>query len=189
MLNATDVHQLLDSISHVGCVPSRVDAIGNEVASEQDRMYNQRLVDGEGGSLGSMDSKLLKVLSLSASHTNFALRLVACSARHESAELSVNGVLSLQQVRARDGVLAEHVERGLCWRVISKEVAEAFPSILQLIYWGTEGTCFEDSRPGRRFRLSILLETRKGARQTARSCATFRRNTLHPKPQTLNPKP
>ena len=133
MLNATDVHQLPDSISHVGFVPSRVDAIGIEVASEQDRMYNQRLVDGAGGSLGSMDSKLLKVLSLSASHTNFALRLVACSARHESAELSVNGVLSLQQVKARDGVLAEHVERGLCWRVISKEVAEAFPSILQLI--------------------------------------------------------
>ena len=133
MLNATDVHQLLDSISHVGFVPSRVDAIGIEVASEQDHMYNQRLVDGAGGSLGSMDSKLLKVLSLSASHTNFALRLVACSARHESAELSVNGVLSLQQVKARDGVLAEHVERGLCWRVISKEVAEAFPSILQLI--------------------------------------------------------
>ncbi|CAE7373144.1 unnamed protein product, partial [Symbiodinium sp. KB8] len=52
MLNATDVHQLLDSISHVGLVPSRVDAIGIEVASEQDRMYNQRLVDGAGGSLG-----------------------------------------------------------------------------------------------------------------------------------------
>ena len=124
---------ILDSISQVGFVPSRVDTIGIEVASEQDRMYNQWLVDAAGGSLGSMDSKLLKVLSLSASHTNFALRLVACSARHDSAELSVNGALSLQQVRARDSVLAEHVEQGLCWRVISKEVAEAFPSILQLI--------------------------------------------------------
>ena len=37
MLNAADVHQLLDSISQVGFVPSRVDAIGIEVASEQDR--------------------------------------------------------------------------------------------------------------------------------------------------------
>ena len=119
MLNAADVHQL--------------DAIAVEIGDEEHRVYNQRLVDAAGGALGSMDSKLLKVLSLSASHTNFALRLVACSARHDSAELSVNGLLSLQQVRARDSVFAEHVEQGLSWRVISKEVAEAFPKILQLI--------------------------------------------------------
>ena len=133
MLNAADVHQLLDSISQVGFVPARIDAIAVEIGDEEHRVYNQRLVDAAGGALGSMDSKLLKVLSLSASHTNFALRLVACSARHDSADLSVNGLLSLQQVRARDSVLAEHVEQGLSWRVISKEVAEAFPKILQLI--------------------------------------------------------
>ena len=61
------------------------------------------------------------------------LRLVACSARHDSAELSVNGLLSLQQVKTRDSVLAEHVEQGLSWWVVSKEVAEAFPTMLQLI--------------------------------------------------------
>ena len=133
MLNAADVHQLLDSISQVGFVPARIDAIAVEIGDEEHRVYNQRLVDAAGGALGTMDSKLLKVLSLSASHTNFALRLVACSARHDSTELSVNGLLSLQQVRARDSVLAEHVEHGLSWRVISKEVAEAFPKILQLI--------------------------------------------------------
>ncbi|CAE7747020.1 unnamed protein product [Symbiodinium microadriaticum] len=60
-------------------------------------------------------------------------QLVACAARHDSPDLSVNGLLSLQQVRARDSVFAEHVEQGLSWRVISKEVAEAFPKILQLI--------------------------------------------------------
>lgn len=133
MLNATDVHQLLDSISQVGFVPSRIDAIAVEIGSEEERLYNQRLVDAAGGALGSMDSKVLKVLSLSASHTNWTLRLVACSARHDSAELCVNGALSLEQVKARDAVFAEHVELGLNWRVISREVAEAFPSVLQLI--------------------------------------------------------
>ena len=133
MLNAADVHQLLDSISQVGFVPARIDAIAVEIGDEEHRVYNQRLVDAAGGALGTMDSKLLKVLSLSASHTNFVLRLVACAARHDSPDLSVNGLLSLQQVRARDSVFAEHVEQGLSWRVISKEVAEAFPKILQLI--------------------------------------------------------
>ena len=75
MLNAADVHQLLDSISQVGFVPARIDAIAVEIRDEEHRVYNQRLVDAAGGALGTMDSKLLKVLSLSASHTNFVLRL------------------------------------------------------------------------------------------------------------------
>ena len=75
----------------------------------------------------------VKVLSLSASHTNWTLRLVASRASHDSAELRVNGALSLEQVKARDAVFAEHVELGLNWRVIAKEVAEAFPSVLQLV--------------------------------------------------------
>ena len=120
MLNATDVHQLLDSISQVGFVPSRIDAIAVEIGSEEERLYNQRLVDGAGGALGSMDSKMLKVRSLSASHTNWTLRLVASRASHDSAELCVNGV-SLEQVKARDAVFAEHVELGLNWRVIANQ--------------------------------------------------------------------
>ena len=45
----------------------------------------------------------------------------------------MNGCLSLEQVRARDAVFAEHVELGLTWRVISREVADAFPGVLQLV--------------------------------------------------------
>ena len=119
-------------ISQVGFVPSRIDAIAVEIGPEEDRLCNQRLVDGAGGALGSIDSKVLKVLSLSASHTNWTLRLVV-RASHESVELCVNGALSLEQVRARDAVFAEHVELGLTWRVIAKEVAETFPSVLQLV--------------------------------------------------------
>ena len=62
----------------------------------------------------------VKVLSLSASHTNWTLRLVASRASHDSAELCVNGV-SLEQVKARDAVFAEHVELGLNWRVIANQ--------------------------------------------------------------------
>ena len=92
-----------------------------EIGSEEERLYNQRLVDGAGGALGSMDSKMLKVRSLSASHTNWTLRLVASRASHDSAELRVNGALSLEQVKARDAVFAEHVELGLNWRVIANQ--------------------------------------------------------------------
>ena len=80
-----------------------------------------------------MDPGALKILSLSASHTNFALRLVASAAPHDSETLSVNGILSLEQVRQRDPVLAQHVEHGLTWNVIAKEVAVAHPDVLQLV--------------------------------------------------------
>ena len=65
MLNATDVHQLLDSISQVGFVPSRIDAIAVEIGSEEERLYNQRLVDGVGGALGSIDSQSAQLISQS----------------------------------------------------------------------------------------------------------------------------
>ncbi|CAE7245005.1 unnamed protein product [Symbiodinium sp. CCMP2456] len=133
MLHQKDCHELLDSIAQVGFVASRVEAIGVEVCSEAEREYNVQLCSAAAGKLGSMDPAALKILSLSASHTNFALRLVASAAPHESDSLSVNGILSLEQVRSRDPVLAQHVEHGLTWQVIAKEVALAHPELLQLV--------------------------------------------------------
>lgn len=133
MLHQKDCHELLDSIAQVGFVASRVEAIGVEVCSESERDYNVKLCTAAAGKLGSMDPDALKILSLSASHTNFALRLVASAAPHESESLSVNGILSLEQVRLRDPVLAQHVVQGLTWQVIAKEVALAHPELLQLV--------------------------------------------------------
>ena len=70
-----------------GGVRAWIDAV--EIGNEEHRVFKQRLVDAAGGAPGSKDSNVLKVRSLSASHTNWTLRLVACSARHASAGLCV----------------------------------------------------------------------------------------------------
>ena len=45
-----DVHELLDSISQVGFVPSRVHAVGIEIFKASERAFNEDLVQSAGGS-------------------------------------------------------------------------------------------------------------------------------------------
>ena len=132
-LNAQDVHELLDSIVQVGFVPARVQAIAVEITDDSERLFNDQLVRSAGTLLGCMDSKRLKVLSLSASHTNFALRLVGDGALHESDVVSVNGRLSQDLVSKRDPVLGDHCQHGLVWDVLSAEVATQWPQLLGMI--------------------------------------------------------
>ena len=128
-----DVHELLESIVQVGFAPSRVNAIGIEVASEGEREFNKQLVMSAGSQLGQMDSAALKVLSLSGSHTNWALRLVASGSPHASDIISVNGHVSFELVEKRDKCLADHAREGLTWQIIASEVGRRFPELLQMV--------------------------------------------------------
>ena len=128
-----DVHELLESIVQVGFTPSRVNAIGIEVASEGEREFNKQLVMSAGSQLGQMDSEALKALSLSGSHTNWALRLVASGSPHASDIISVNGHVSFELVEKRDKCLADHAHEGLTWQIIASEVGRRFPELLQMV--------------------------------------------------------
>ncbi|CAE7231155.1 unnamed protein product [Symbiodinium sp. CCMP2592] len=119
-----DVHELLDNISAVGFEPTRTNPIAIEASSEAVQVFNKQLVESAGGQLGRLELGELKVLSLSSSHTNFALRLVADGAPHKSEVISVQGSLSLELVQKRDPVLAEYVLQGLEWTVIAAEVGQ-----------------------------------------------------------------
>ena len=128
-----DVHELLESIVQVGFTPSRVNAIGIEVASEGEREFNKQLVMSAGSQLGQMDSEALKALSLSGSHANWALRLVASGSPHASDIISVNGHVSFELVEKRDKCLADHAREGLTWQIIASEVGRRFPELLQMV--------------------------------------------------------
>ena len=87
-----------------------------------------------GSQLGHMDFETLKVLSLSVSHTNWALRLVAGGGSpHPSEVISVSGHVSLELVEKRDKCLAEHARKGFQWQVIAAEVGRRWPDLLQII--------------------------------------------------------
>ena len=101
-VNAIDVHGLLDDLIGAGFVLERVQAIGVEVSNEKELQWNQAMVDGTAGQLGTMDSTQLKVLSLSGSHTNFVMRLMDQQAELENEIVSTNGRLSKE-------LLARHI--------------------------------------------------------------------------------
>ncbi|CAJ1382303.1 unnamed protein product [Effrenium voratum] len=119
-LSSADVHSLLDEIIDVGFVASRVHAVAVEIADDSVRMWNEELVHAS-AKLGTLQGDKLKAVSLSASHTNFALRLLAQEVEHESDLVS------------RDRAFYEAALHGLEWSVISKDVAEAFPELLHYV--------------------------------------------------------
>ena len=128
-----DVHELLESIVQVGFVPTRVNAVGIEVNERSERDFNVQLATSAGQQLGEVDGDSLNVLSLSASHTNWALRLIAGSAPHQSEIISVNGCVSRELVLRRDPIVHAHAVSGLEWQVIAAEVGVKFPELLQVI--------------------------------------------------------
>ncbi|CAJ1395624.1 unnamed protein product [Effrenium voratum] len=131
-LSSADVHSLLDEIIDVGFVASRVHAVAVEIADDSVRKWNEELVHAS-AKLGALQGDKLKAVSLSASHTNFALRLLAQEVEHESDLVSVQGKLSMARLQQRDRAFYEAALHGLEWSVISKDVAEAFPELLHYV--------------------------------------------------------
>ena len=72
--------------------------------------------------------------SLSASHTNCALRLFAASCLHDgNPDLLVKGKLSLHQLRDKDAAYADAAENGLTWSIISSTVITRYPALCGLL--------------------------------------------------------
>ncbi|CAE7273220.1 unnamed protein product [Symbiodinium sp. CCMP2592] len=174
-----DVHELLDNISAVGFEPTRTNPIAIEASSEAEQVFNKQLVESAGGQLGRLELGELKVLSLSSSHTNFALRLVADGAPHKSEVISVQGSLSLELVQKRDPVLAEYVLQGLEWTVIAAEVGQKWPDLLQLVQSSCNATL---QKTESELQLLRRICTIVGRQTGVPDYQTVKRQALHSKP-------
>ena len=136
-INASECHGLLDDILSLGWDWSQTHAVGIEVAStklEEVYTFNAGLVSNSMGLLPPCEKSTVKFASLSASHTNQVLRLIASSWSHASeCPLVVNGKLSLEHLKHLDSAFADAAQNGLNWLIISSEVLEAFPGLAAMI--------------------------------------------------------
>ena len=97
-VSATHTHGLLGDICSVGFDAKQIDAICMDVASEDIFDFNHRLAEESGGALPPIAKHQLRHASLSASHTNAALRCILASTPHDpSSPLVVQGKLQLEQ--------------------------------------------------------------------------------------------
>ena len=135
-ISARDCHALLDDILSIGFVSNRVNAVATEVCSDEQRLWNERLVSAAGGSLGECRGQELKALSLSASHTNFCLRIMLDSVQHDGGEVTLDGRLSMECLRMKDAGFHEAATKGLTWDVIPKMVIDQWPCLPALIQQG-----------------------------------------------------
>ena len=95
---ASHTHGLLGDICSVGFDAKQIDAICMDVASEDIFDFNHRLAEESGGALPPIAKHQLRHASLSASHTNAALRCILASTPHDpSSPLVVQGKLQLEQ--------------------------------------------------------------------------------------------
>ena len=125
-VSGMDAINLLDGMYTVGFDPSKPDPIAVEICDMEEANQFQVKVP-------LMKKVDLLYLSLSASHTNVALRAVNAGVASNHPELSWNGKLSLEQIKSRDANMAEACTSGLVWRVISKTVMQEFPELAHLI--------------------------------------------------------
>ena len=133
-VSGMDAINLLDGMYTVGFDPSKPDPIAVEICDmEEAYQFQVKLNQESKGKVPLMKKVDLLYLSLSASHTNVALRAVNAGVASNHTELSWNGKLSLEQIKSRDANMAEACTSGLVWRVISKTVMQECPGLAHLI--------------------------------------------------------
>ena len=133
-VSGMDAINLLDGMYTVGFDPSKPDPIAVEICDmEEAYQFQVKLNQESKGKVPLMKKVDLLYLSLSASHTNVALRAVNAGVASNHTELSWNGKLSLEQIKSRDANMAEACTSGLVWRVISKTVMQECPELAHLI--------------------------------------------------------
>ena len=133
------VHQLASDISECGWDWAQIRALCVELSHEEIPLvvkFNQELdahVD-DTMKLAPIIKETIRYGSLSASHTNCALRLFAASCLHDgNPDLLVKGKLSLHQLRDKDAAYADAAENGLTWSIISSTVITRYPALCGLL--------------------------------------------------------
>ena len=137
-----DVHSLLGDVLSVGWDWSCPNPIACELSPadvERVERFNLELVKAsEGGecALAPVEAGSVKFASLSASHTNAMLRLLAggCPYKGTCAEqVTVSGLLSMESLMKHDKQFHDAATSGLSWTVISQTVMREYPGLASLI--------------------------------------------------------
>ena len=132
-----DAERLLQAILDVGFDAGSVmhPTCSERVPGDNDsHLFNEKLSQESGGRVPFIPDQHLKFLSLSCSHLNTTLRMIAAGAKC-SEELSCceNGTISMHQVEKKDPAYASFAKKGLRWNVISQHVMQQWPELAQLI--------------------------------------------------------
>jgi hypothetical protein len=137
-VSGVDTMRLLSNIYDLGFSESEVHAIAVE-ADDQDRQFNERLMTS--CSLPPYNNiASIKYVSLSASHTNQALRCAISGAKHEDARLCIDGKLSVDKIEQKDPQLAEACRNGLLWTILPSSLCHKHPSLPQLLQGAMNST-------------------------------------------------
>ena len=114
-VNPGNCLQLLSNVYDVGFSYDEIRAVAVE-ATPECIDFNRKLVEASSGVLPAFDGGL-RFVSLSASHTNQALRCLAASTSHSDERLTIDGRLSMEKVGRHDQLLHEAAREGLVWQL------------------------------------------------------------------------
>ena len=113
-VSGMDAINLLEGMHAVGFDRSKPDPIAVEIGDmEEAYKFQVKLNQESKGKVPLMKKVDLLYLSLSASHTNVALRAVNAGVASNHPELSWNGKLSLEQIKSRDAAMALQTDNAL----------------------------------------------------------------------------
>lgn len=129
-------------IQHVGALISSINALGYDPLSakglavelgmgedgQQVRSFNEKLISGSEGRLGSQSH--IRFASLDGSHGNFAARCVLTQAKHSDETICEAGSISHKKI-SQDWL--DHIRQGVTWTCIRTEVTQEFPDIICLV--------------------------------------------------------
>ncbi|CAJ1418219.1 unnamed protein product [Effrenium voratum] len=137
---AADVHSLLSDILSIGFDPSQPKPVCVECSGDGAiEAFNTCLVEDSAGMLAPVIPGSCKYASLSSSHTNQVLRLLAagCNHVHDSEagapDITVQGKLSMEQLAQRDPLFHSAASEGMTWTVVGRAALERFPSLGPLL--------------------------------------------------------
>ena len=116
--------------------------------------------------LGEVDVKEIQFGSLACSHTNQFLIAVIGAVSTEYDCLSVDGRMSRAKLAAADSKLADALENGLNWTVISAEVRDLYPELPALISEARNAT---GRAQRKKSEIEMLVDIQSAARASSKA--------------------
>ena len=113
------------AVAHAKCVEATP-------GSDELEAFNASLVKGS-KIVAPVEANTIQFGSITCGHTNQGLRAIQAQLASSIPELSRDGKLDLEAVRAKDPEMADAVYKGLEWTVLRHEVRQRFPKVLEYL--------------------------------------------------------
>lgn len=166
-VSATEVHALGAEITsmgwHLGHTSHAVCVEDSEAAAIAKFSRAQAL--SSVGMLGIVDEGTIKYGSLSCSHTNAFLVALLCEVETTHTTIAENCRMSPSKL-STDPTLADILQNGLQWLVLSKTVPELYPSLLDLVQFAKNAA---GSAQRRENEIQILMKIKSMAAASSSS--------------------